>query len=201
MAKKKKQKERKPKPEPEPKPVPPKPKPKPKPRPMRKQLHMSAGCILAATLLAAGFANREAFENWCVQTTQVSTGAATWCARLDGQQEGLGTLTTMRYLSCAYDAISGAMMRAVTSEVASTGFRILGARFTKQAIMGVKDGRFVEDGPLLIETAEIWSWLYPRLQFPFSTATLIEMARNFALGEPDLLTQLDLDRIACPNCN
>ena len=201
MAKKKKQKERKPKPEPEPKPVPPKPKPKPKPRPMRKQLHMSAGCILAATLLAAGFANREAFENWCVQTTQVSTGAATWCARLDGQQEGLGTLTTMRYLSCAYDAISGAMMRAVTSEVASTGFRILGARFAKQAIMGVKDGRFVEDGPLLIETAEIWSWLYPRLQFPFSTATLIEMARNFALGEPDLLTQLDLDRIACPNCN
>ena len=86
MAKKKKQKERKPKPEPKPEPKPPRPvppKPKPRPRPMRKTLHTSAACILGITLLAAGFANRAAFENWCVQTTQVSTGAATWCARLD----------------------------------------------------------------------------------------------------------------------
>ena len=201
MAKKKKQKERKPKPEPEPKPVPPKPKPKPKPRPMRKELHTSAGCILGITLFAALFAGQVAFETWCVQTTQVSTGAATWCARLDGQQAGLGTLTTPRYLSAAYDAMSGSMMTAITSDAASTGFRILGARLAKQAVIGVENGRFVEDGPLLIEAAEMWSWLYPKLQFPFSTATLMEMARNFALGEPDLLTQLDLDRIACPNCN
>ena len=204
MAKKKKPETTPPKPEPKPKPKPPKPvppKPKPQPRPMRKELHTSAKCILAATLLAAGFANREAFAEWCVGATQVSTGAATWCTRLDGQQEGLGTLTTTRYLSCAYDAISGAMMRAVTSEVASTGFRILGARFAQHAIMGVEGRRFVEDGPLLIEAAETWSWLYPNFQFPFSTATLVELARNFALGEPDLLTRLDLDRIACPNCD
>ena len=203
MAKKKKQKERrKPKPEPEPKPPKPvPPKPKPKPRPMRKALHMDAGCILGMTLVAALFSGQVAFERWCVQTTQVSTGAATWCTRLDGQQEGLGTLTTARYLSVAYDTMSGPMFTAITSDVASTGFRILGARLAKQAIMGVEDGRFVEDGPLLIEAAETWGFIWPHLRFPFSTATLIEMARNFALGEPDLLTQLDLDRIACPNCN
>ena len=65
--------------------------------------------------------------------------------------------------------------------------------------MGVEGRRFVEEGPLMIEAAEIWSWLYPN-QFPFSTATLVQ-SWNRALGEPDLLTQLDLDRIACPNCN
>ena len=203
MAKKKKPQTKPPKPEPKPEPKPPKPvppKPKPRPRPMRKGSHTNAGCILGITLFAALFAGQVAFETWAVLTTQVSTGAATWCTRLDGQQEGLGTLTTWRYLSCAYDTIDGPMMNAITSS-ASTGFRILGARFAKQAIMGVEDGRFVEDGPLLIEAAEIWSWLYPKIQFPFSTATLIEVARNFALGEPDLRTQLDLDRIACPNCN
>ena len=204
MAKKKKQQERKPKPEPKPEPKPPKPvppKPKPKPRPMRKALHMDAKCILATTLLAALFSGQVAFEHFCVQTTQVSTGAATWCARLDGQQAGLGTLTTARYLSAAYDTMSGPMMNAITSKVASTGFRIVGARFAKQAIMGVEDGRFVEDGPLLIEVAETWRWLWPHLRFPFSTTSLVEIARNYALGEPDLRTQLDLDRIACPNCN
>ena len=204
MAKKKKQQERKPKPEPKPEPEPPKPvppKPKPRPRPMRKEMHTDAKCILAATLLAALFSGQVAFEHWCVQTTQVSTGAATWCTRLDGQQEGLGTLTTARYLSAAYDTIDGPMMNAITSGVASTGFRILGARLAKQAIMDVEGGGFVEDGPLLIEAAETWRWLWPHLRFPFSTTSLVEIARNYALGEPDLRTQLDLDRIACPNCN